>query len=99
MFPIQELPRTEHGHQRLVHESFFPATNTVITVVASLSFMDPHEPNWVTEWRAYWAASQVLSEDPIEEGLRIAHCAGHGSKLPEEIARAMFAHIDGPYAG
>lgn len=99
MFTVQELRRDETGHQRLVSESFFYLSEpAVVTVVASLSFMDRQSPDRVTEWRAYWGA---FADNSGEDGMdaRVYTVATRGSKLPEDAARAIFPHVDGRYAG
>lgn len=94
MFPIQALPRTEDFHQRLVIDSVSNVGDGVLTIVASLSYMSLDDPDRVTEWRAYWAA---FSDEMLEREDRIQQTAERGSKLTEEVARALFPHVDGPY--
>lgn len=93
MFPVTQHPGADAQHTRLVYEGFFGLDGTVVTIVASLSHMDREDPECVTEWRVYWSA--FLQERPEDE--RINWCAQHGVKLPEEVARAMFPRVEGPY--
>lgn len=96
MFTVQVFPR-EGFRQRLVAEESFD-DDIVVTIVASLSFMDEQEPERVTEWRAYLYAfaGQDLAL-PFDTDVRLEITSSRGRKLQEAIARAIFPHVDGFY--
>jgi hypothetical protein len=95
------MPTTEHRpegdpyHRQHVIEHHFSAYGAIITIVASLSYMSREDPELVTEWRAYWLA---FSERLGDEDWRREEAARRGEKLLEDVARAMFPHIQGWYA-
>lgn len=102
MLTVQVLPKTEPTHQRHIAEAFFP--QAVLTIVASLSFMDREDEERVTEWRVYWMAfgGQLAGGTHDPEAWmprRVDICAERGEKMPEEVARAIFPHVEGPYRG
>jgi hypothetical protein len=77
----------EAGRVVLVYyESFRRDEQAVLTIVAVI-----HPGH---NWAVYWEPSSVLLND---SDMRVEHTRWHGHKVNEDVARAMFPHIESEY--